>query len=77
MDQVSRTVKGNLTMVKSLGRLERNALGLETWIPPMGPYTIIDKVRMSLACTTLIFSLRKEIHAEHLQWYFMRKAPTV
>ena len=42
----------------------------------MGPYPPVYEVGMSLAYTTLIFSLIKVIHAKHLQWYLMRKVPT-
>ena len=70
------TVKGNFTMVKSLGKAEINELVLDTWLSPMGPFPLVDEVGMSLVCTTLIFSLIKVRHAEHLQWDSMRKAQT-
>ena len=62
------TVKGNLTMVKRLGKVAGYELGMETWLPPLVTYPIVYEVWMSLACTTLILSLRKGIHGEHLQW---------
>ena len=31
------TVKGTLMMVKRLGKVAGKKLGLETWLPPMGP----------------------------------------
>ena len=71
------TVKGNLMMVKRLGKMAGDELGLETWLPPMGPSPIVDELGVGLACTTLIFSLRKGRHTEHLQWDPINKAPTV
>ena len=53
------TVKGNLTMVKWLGKVAGDKLVMKTWLPPMVPYTIVYEVGMSLACTTLIFYLIK------------------
>ena len=67
------TVKGKLTIVNRLGKVEGDELGLGTWIPPMETYPILDEVGIILACTTLISSLRKGIHSEHLQWESMRK----
>ena len=63
------TVKGNLTMVKMLGEVTGGELVMETWISPMGHYPLVYEVGMSLAYTTLIFSLIKVIHAKHLKWY--------
>ena len=31
------TVKGNLTIVKRLGKVESDELRMETWLPPMVP----------------------------------------
>ena len=33
----SGTVKGNLTIVKRLGKVESDELRMETWLPPMVP----------------------------------------
>ena len=68
-------VKGNLTMVKGLGKVAGDELGLETWIPHMGPFPLVDELRIILACSTLIFSFQKGRHAGHLQWDSMRKSP--
>ena len=70
-------VKSNSTMVKSLGKVEGNELGMWTWLPPMGPFQIVDELGTSLAGTTLRFYLRKVRQGEHLKWDFMRKVPTV
>ena len=69
-------VKGKLMMVKRLGKAAGDELVMDTWMPPMVYYPIVDGLGISLVCTTLIFSLRKGIHAEHLHWDLMRKAPT-
>ena len=69
----SGTVKGNLTMVNSLGKVASGEIEMETWLPHMGPFLISNEAGMSFACTTLIFSLRKRRHVEHLQGYLMRK----
>ena len=69
-------VKGKLTTAKRLGKVAGGELGLETWLPPMGPFPLVDEVGMSLACTTFRFSFRKGINTEHLQWDLTRKAPT-
>ena len=66
-------VKGNLMMVKRLGKVTSDELGLETWLPPMGPFPLVNEVGIILECKTLKFSLRKGRHAEHLQLYLMRK----
>ena len=63
-------------MVKRLGKVARDELGLDTWLPPMGPLPLVNEVGMSLACTYLLFYLRKGRHDEHLQWDLMRKATT-
>ena len=41
--------KGKLMMVKRLGKMVGGELGVETWIPPMGPYYLVDEVGMILA----------------------------
>ena len=66
-------VKGNLKMTKRLGTVAGDELGLETWLPPMVPYPLVDEVGMGLACTILRLSLRKKRHAKQLQGYYTRK----
>ena len=61
------TVKGKLTMVNMLGKVEGDELGLNTWITPLGTFPIVYEVGMILPCTNLRFSSRKGRHAEHLQ----------
>ena len=69
-------VKGNLTTMKRLGQVGVKKLGMETWLPTMGTFPLVDELGMSLACTNLRFYLINVRHAGHFQWYSMRKAPT-
>ena len=69
-----RMFKVNSMMVKRLGKVGSDKIGLEIWLPPTGHFLLVDEVGMSLACTTLMFSLRKGRHYQHLQWDLMRKA---
>ena len=63
-------------MMRKMGTMDREELGLEDWFSPLGPYQLKDKVGMGLACVTLRMSLRKWRYVGHLQWDIMRKGPT-
>ena len=72
----SGTVGINLTMLRNMGMMFKEQLGLEGWFPLLGPYTLKYKMGMGLACVTLRLLPRKGVHVEHLQQYIMRKSPT-
>ena len=65
-----------MTIVNRLWEVAGDGLVLETWLPNMGPFLLVDELGMSLACTTLRFYFRKGRHAEHLKWDSMMKEPT-
>ena len=45
----SGTIKGNLTIVKSLRKVARLEMVLYEWLPPLGKYPLKNEVEMSLA----------------------------
>ena len=49
------TVRGNLSVVKKMRKSAREELGLEQWLPLLGPYPLKDEVGISLDCTTMRF----------------------
>ena len=50
-----------------LRNVDREELGLDEWLPPLGPNPLEYEVVMNLDCITLMLSLIKGRHAEHLQ----------
>ena len=70
------TIKENMSMLRKMTGLDIGDLGLEEWMPPLGPYTLTDEVGMGIIFVTLRLSPRKERYAEHLQWDSMGKSPT-
>ena len=46
-------------MMRNMGTMSREKMGLEVWFPPLGPYRLKDEVGMRVACVTLRISLRK------------------
>ena len=67
------TVRGNLTMLRKMGIMVREELGLEDWLPPLGPYPLKEEMLIGLACVNFRVSLRKGRYVGHLQWDSMRK----
>ena len=37
-------------MLRKMGNMAREELGLEDWLPPLVPYTLKDEVVMRVAC---------------------------
>ena len=69
------TLRGNLTMLSNMGKMSREELGLEYWLPPLGTYPLKDEVSIVVVCVTLRMYLRKGRYVGHLQWESMRKVP--
>ena len=63
-------------MFRKMVTMAREDLGLEYWLPPLGPYPLKYEVVMLVACVTLRMSLSKGRYVEHLQWQIMKKRPT-
>ena len=61
------TVKGNLTIMRNMGMMTKEELGLEGLFPPLGTYMLKGEVLMGVAYVTLRLYLRKGIYAGHLQ----------
>ena len=40
------TVKGNLTIMRKMGMMDREDLGLGYWFPHLGPYLLKDEMGM-------------------------------
>ena len=53
------TIRGNFTMLGETGTTAREELGLEGWLPPLGPYLLKDEVGMGVECFTLRISFKK------------------
>ena len=47
------TVRGNLIMLRKLGMMAREDLGLEDWSLPLGPYLLKEEFGIGVACVTL------------------------
>ena len=48
-----------MTTLRNLGTMAREDLGLEDWLPPLGPYPLKYEVGVGLVCVTLRIPLRK------------------
>ena len=70
------TVRGTVAILRNMGIMAKEELGLEGLFPPLGTYPLKWEVLMGVACVTLIFSLRKGIYVGNIQWDIIRKAPT-
>ena len=68
------TIRGNLIMLRKMGMMDREELGLEDWFPRLGTYPLKDEVGMGVAQFTLRMSLSTVRCAGHLQWDSMSKA---
>ena len=66
---------GDLTILRKMGTMAREELGLEDWFPYLGPYPLKNEVGLGVACVTVRMSLRKGRYVEHLQWDSMSKFP--
>ena len=60
-------VRGNLTILRNMGIMTKEELGLEGLFPPLGTYMLKGEVLMGVAYVTLRLYLRKGIYAGHLQ----------
>ena len=69
------TVRGNLNMLRKLGVIQREYLGLDYLFPPLGTYPLKYEVGMGVAWVTLILYLSKGVHFGNIQWGIVRKAP--
>ena len=63
-------------MLRNMIKMAREELGLDYWLPPLGPYPLKDKVGLGVACVTLRITLRKWIYVGPLQWDSTRKGLT-
>ena len=63
-------------MVRKMGMMAREELGLGYWFPPLRPYLLKDEVGLGVACTAFSISLSKGMYSDRLQWDSMRKDPT-
>ena len=70
------TVKGNLTIMRNMGMMTKEELGLEGLFPLLVSYHLKERVLMGVTRVTIRFSLRKRRYVGKLQWYIMRKSPT-
>ena len=70
------TVRINLTMLRNMGMMVKEYLGLEGWFPLMGTYTLKYKVGDGIDMCNLIFSLIKGGYVGHLQWDIISSSPT-
>ena len=70
-------VKVNITVLRNMGTIAKEELGLKGWFLPLVPYPLKDEVGVGLVCVTLMLSLRKELYVGHLQWDSMRKSLTI
>ena len=52
------TVRGNFNMLRNMGTMAMEELGLQDWFPPLGPYLLKKEVAMGVACVTLRISIR-------------------
>ena len=44
----TRRVRDNLTILRKMGTMDREELGLEDWFSPLGHYILKDEVRMGV-----------------------------
>ena len=65
-----------MTTLRNLGTMAREDLGLEDWLPPLGPYPLKYEVGVGLVCVTLRIPLRKGRYVGPLEWDSMKKGPT-
>ena len=63
-------------MMRKMGTMSKEELGLEGWFTPLGTYPLKDEVGKGVKYINLKFSLIKGRHFGHLQWDSMRKALT-
>ena len=61
------TVNGGFTMLRKMVKMSREELGLEDWLPPLGPYPVKDEVRIGVVCVTLSISISKGRYIGNLQ----------
>ena len=69
------TVRGGVTMLRKMGIMAREDLGLEDWFPPLVTYLLKYDMVIGMACVTLRMSLSKWRYFLHIQWDSMRKGP--
>ena len=60
-------VRGYLTMLRKIGKMSREEIGLEYWFRSLGAYPLKYEEVIGVACVTLRMSLRKGIYGGHLQ----------
>ena len=70
------TLRGNLTILKKMGMMTKEKLGLEDSLLPLGTYPLMGEVLMVMECVTLRLYLRKGRYIGHIQWDRMRKSTT-
>ena len=70
------TLRINLTIMRKMGIMAKEELGLEGLFPPLGTYPLKGEVLMVVVCITLRFSLIKGKYVGNIQWDIMRKAET-
>ena len=61
------TVKGNPTIMRKMGMMTKEELGLEGLFPKLDNYMLKGEVLMGLAYVTLRLYLRNGVYAGHLQ----------
>ena len=70
------TLRGDFTMLRNMGTMDREDLGLEDWFPSLGPYPLKDEVLVGEACVVLMMVLRKGRYVGNLKWDITSKVPT-
>ena len=60
-------VRGNPTILRKMGMMTKEELGLEGLFPPLGSYMLKGEVLMGVAYVTLRLYLRNGVYAGHLQ----------
>ena len=67
------TIRVNLKMLRKMGMMTREELGLEYWFLLLGPFTLKYEVVMGVVGITFNISLRKRRYVGYLKWDSMRK----
>ena len=60
------TLRRNLTILRKMGIMAKEELGLEGLFPPLGTYLLKGEVLIRVVCVTLRFSLIKGIYVGNI-----------